>query len=263
MINRGQSWALITGASSGFGVEFAKLAANDGYNLVIAARRIDKLEELAKEIKKSHNVEVVVVEIDLSMAENINNFYRRYRPKNGFDMVINNAGFGDNNFFVDSNTNRNRQMIELNITSLTELSQLALKDFAHKKAGYLMNVASIAGFFSGPGMAVYYATKNYVLSLTEAIAAENNNSGIKISALCPGATRTGFESNANIRGQSIFDSNKKLPHAAEVASYGYNKLKQGKIVAVYGLQNKFVTHVARRFMTIAVTRKIIKKISEK
>lgn len=200
----------ITGASSGFGVEFAKLAANDGYNLVIAARRIDKLEELAKEIE-NYNVEVVVVEIDLSMAENINNFYRRYRPKNGFDMVINNAGFGDNNFFVDSNTNRNRQMIELNITSLTELSQLALKDFAHKKAGYLMNVASIAGFFSGPGMAVYYATKNYVLSLTEAIAAENNNSGIK-DPTCWRYTESGdFESNANIRGQSIFDSNKKLP----------------------------------------------------
>ena len=263
MSNSTKLWALITGASSGFGVEFAKLAAADGYNLVIVARSGDKLEKLSKEIKRLHNIEVIVAEFDLSQSNKIASFYEKHRPKNGFDMVINNAGFGDNGDFINTDAQRNHQMIELNISTLTELSQLALNDFTQKKAGYLMNVASIAGFFPGPGMAVYYATKNYVLSLTEAIAAENNNSGIKISALCPGATRTGFESNANMRGQSIFDSNKKLPNAAEVASYGYNKLKQGKIVAVFGLQNKFITHIARRFMTRALTRKIVKIISEK
>ena len=160
------------------------------------------------------------------------------------DVLINNAGFGDYGHFIDSDWNRQEDMINLNVTSLAHLCHLYGGDMADRGFGRIMNISSIAGFMPGPMMANYYATKNYVLALSEALAVEMRPLGVTVTALCPGPTDTNFEENANAKSSGLFEG-MYVMDARTVAEYGYAKMLAGKAVAVPGVTNKALVTTAK------------------
>jgi len=251
--------ALITGASSGIGYEFAKIHASKGDNLVLVARRKEKLEALKKELEKAHNVSVLVIEKDLSIANAANDVYQETSEKNiVVDYLINNAGIGDYGKFYELNWDKQAVMIQLNITALTQLCKLYLNEMTKRDSGKILNVASTAAFQPGPLMAVYYATKSYVLHFSEAIANEVKDKGITVTALCPGATESEFVDTAELGDSKLF-KNKKLPTSKTVAEYGYKAMMKGKVVAIQGFMNKVMAGSIRfspRGMVVKITRKI-------
>jgi uncharacterized protein len=181
--------ALITGASSGIGLEFAKTFAAAKNNLVLVARSEGKLNVLANELKMAHGIAVKVISTDLSSMDEVQRVYDTCKAENiVVDYLVNNAGFGDFGFFVESDWDKTAQMIDLNIKSLTKMCRLFIPDMLERKAGKIMNVASTAAFQPGPTMAVYYATKSYVLFFSEAICNELQGTGVSVTCLCPGAT---------------------------------------------------------------------------
>ncbi|MFN4083418.1 MAG: SDR family NAD(P)-dependent oxidoreductase [Bacteroidia bacterium] len=249
--------ALITGASSGIGFELANIHAKNGGNLVLAARNIKKLEEIKKQFETEYNIKVDVFEIDLSKSNSAEEIYNFTKNNNlNIDYLINNAGFGDFGLFNNSNWESNKEMIQLNITSLTQLTYLYLQDMIKNKNGKIMNVASIAAFQPGPLMAVYFATKAYVLHFSEAIANEVAEFGITVTALCPGPTQSNFFNKANMLGSGLVKG-KKLPSSKEVAIFGYKAMLNGKTVAVHGIKNKlllFSNRFAPRNMVVKIVR---------
>ncbi len=256
--------ALITGASGGIGYEFAHIFAQNQYNLVLVARSSDKLAELKNQLEKQYAIHCLVISCDLSElaeAKAIVDQVRSARTK--IDVLINNAGFGDYGFFTETSWAKELQMINLNIISLTYLTKEFGKQMVAKKDGRILNVASTAAFLPGPLMAVYYATKAYVLSLTEAIANEFQGTGVSVTALCPGPTASGFQSAAAL-GESKLVKGKKMPTAREVAEFGYKALLEGKRVAIPGLSNKLQVFSARlmpRNLLTAVVRSMSEKSS--
>ncbi len=229
---------LITGASSGIGLEFAHIFAQNKINLVLVARNHEKLKTLAQELELKHKVKVSVLPYDLSNYQNAEAISNWLGAQNiNIQYLINNAGFGELGSFADSNWARQEQMINLNITALTYLTHLFLP--AMRQAGYgrILNVASTAAFQPGPGMAVYFATKSFVLHFSEAINAELSGSGVTVTALCPGATESGFADAANAAESKLFKG-RKLPSSREVAEFGYKSMMKGKTVAVHGIVNK-------------------------
>lgn len=224
--------ALITGASSGFGKEFATIFAKDGYNLVLVARSTDKLEKIKSQLEMLYGVDVFVVTLDLS-AQNAADFLFAYTQKKGLDIdvLVNNAGFGALGSFAHSDLAKQQDMINLNVLTLTKLCHLYLPYMLEKGDGKILNVASIAGFAPGPGMSVYYATKAFVLSFSDALATELKGTGVTVTALCPGPVNTGFAAAAGFK-HSILFSNKPDGKAAQVSRYGYNAMKKGKAVAL-------------------------------
>jgi len=212
--------ALITGASSGIGLELAKIFAQNKINVVLVARSEDKLMQLAHDIKNQYGIAVAVLAKDLSDYNNSKEVFEHCNQQNiQIDYLVNNAGFGDFGFFADSDWDKQLQMINLNITTLTYLTRLFLPGMLERKYGKIMNVASTAAFQPGPTMSVYYATKAYVLHFSEAIANELEGTGVTVTALCPGATESGFQSVANLQ-ESKMVKGKKLPSSEEVAKYG-------------------------------------------
>jgi short-subunit dehydrogenase len=178
------------------------------------------------------------------------------------DYLINNAGFGDFGMFAERDWNKELEMINLNITTLTQFAKLYLQDMVKRKSGKIMNVASTAAFQSGPTMAVYCATKAYVLSFTEALSNEVSNQGITITALCPGATETGFQAAGGMDESKLFKE-KKLPTAKQVADYGYNSMIKGKTVAIHGIMNYIMSNSIRfipRALVLMVSRKMLDKV---
>ena len=175
------------------------------------------------------------------------------------DYLINNAGFGNYGNFVNTNLKNETDMIQVNVTSVTEFSKLFLKDMVKKRNGKVMNVASVAGFQPGPIMAVYFATKAYVLHFTEAIGNEVADSGVTVTALCPGVTNTGFEAAAHLENTGLF-RRKNLPSAKDVASYGYESMMKGKTIAVHGWKNKIMVNLPRfapRWLVVWIARKSV------
>lgn len=254
--------ALITGASSGIGLELAKIHASKGDNLVLVARRKDKLEALKKELENTFNISAWVLEMDLSIINAAKEVYNFTSKENiTIDYLINNAGFGDYSLFHESNWNKQDKMLQLNITSLTQLCRLYLPEMISRGSGKIMNVASTAAFQPGPLMAVYYATKSYVLHFSEAIANEVKDKGITVTALCPGATESGFEEAAAVGESKIFKG-KKLPSSLIVAQYGYKAMMKGKSVAIHGFMNKLMAYSVRfapRALVVRVTRSVQEK----
>lgn len=224
---------LITGASTGIGREMTKLFAENGFNVVITARNEAKLIELSDEIKKKYMVEVVVMTKDLSIKNSAKELFNEIRENNiEIDILVNNAGMGDCGFFHKSSMNKNIEMIELNITSLTILNRLFSEDMVRRRSGKILNVASTGSYMPGPFIAVYYATKAYVLSFTEAIANELKEFNVQVSALCPGATSTEFAKRAGkleLKGAMSAES---------VAKIGFTEFMKGKQVIVPGFFNK-------------------------
>ncbi len=255
--------ALITGASNGIGLELAKIHAAKGGNLVLVARNKAKLDELKQELENQYKITVYTIGKDLSKANAALDVYNETTKQNiKIDYLINNAGVGTFGMFAEGDWNKELQIINLNITALTQLTQLYLKDMLARKTGKIMNVASTAAFQSGPTMAVYYATKAYVLSFSEAVNNEVGDKGVTITAFCPGATESGFQAAAAME-ESALVKGKKLPTSKEVAEYGYKAMLKGKTVAIHGMMNYIMANSVRfmpRSIVVAVTRKIQDKV---
>ncbi len=249
--------ALITGASSGIGLELARVHASRGGDLVLVARNKARLDELKTELEKTYKVKVVTIGKDLSAPDSALDVYNQTTKSNiQVDYLINNAGFGDFGMFTESDWNKELQMINLNITTLTHFTKLYIKDMVSRGSGKVMNVASTAAFQSGPTMAVYYATKAYVLSFSEAINNEVSNKGVTVTTLCPGPTESGFQSAAAME-ESALVKGKKLPTSKQVADYGYQSMMSGKTVAIHGLMNYLMANSVRFFprsIVVKITR---------
>jgi uncharacterized protein len=251
--------ALITGASNGIGLELAKVHASKGGDLVLVARNKTKLDELKADLEKQYKVTVYTIGKDLSANNSALEVYNETTKQNiQIDYLINNAGFGDFGMFAETDWNKELQMINLNITTLTQFTKLYLKDMVKRGSGKIMNVASTAAFQSGPTMAVYYATKAYVLSFSEAVDNEVSDKGVTVTTLCPGATESGFQAAAAMEESNLVKG-KKLPTAKEVAEYGYSSMMKGKTVAIHGMMNWIMANSVRftpRALVVKLTRKI-------
>jgi uncharacterized protein len=251
--------ALITGASNGIGLELARVHTSKGDNLVLVARNLDKLNDIKSELEKKFNIKVYNIGKDLSKPDAALEVYNETtRQKIQIDYLINNAGFGDFGMFVETDWQKELQMINLNITTLTQFTKLYLQDMVKRGNGKIMNVASTAAFQSGPTMAVYYATKAYVLSFSEAVDNEVSDKGVTITALCPGATESGFQAAAAME-ESALVKGKKLPTSKEVAEYGYKSMMSGKTVAIHGMMNYIMANSVRftpRALVVKLTRLI-------
>jgi uncharacterized protein len=251
--------ALITGASNGIGLELAKIHASKGDNLVLVARNKSRLDELKKELETKYKVSIYIIDKDLSVTNAAQQVFDETKNQNiQVDYLINNAGFGDFGMFYETDWNKELQMINLNITCLTQFTKLYIKEMVNRKSGKIMNVASTAAFQSGPTMAVYYATKAFVLSFSEAIDNEVSDKGVTVTALCPGATESGFQDAANMQ-ESKLVKGKKLPTSNEVAMYGYDSMMKGKTVAIHGMMNYLMANSVRftpRALVVKLTRMI-------
>jgi short-subunit dehydrogenase len=250
---------LITGASNGIGMELAKICAANGHDLVLIARNKSRLDELKVEFEKNYRVRVYTIGKDLSIPDAAQDVYNETMAQHiRVDYLINNAGFGDFGMFAETNWDKEQQMIQLNITALTQFTKLYLRDMIKQGGGKIMNVASTAAFQPGPTMAVYYATKAYVLSFSEAVGNEVSDKGVTITALCPGATESGFQAVAAME-ESALVKNKKLPSSAAVAAYGYKAMMKGKAVAIHGTLNYIMANAVRflpRNLVVKITRKV-------
>lgn len=251
--------ALITGASSGIGLELAKIHASKGDNLVLVARNKNKLDEIKVDLEKKYKVNVYTIEKDLSASNASQELYNETSNQSiRIDYLINNAGFGDFGMFTETDWNKELQMINLNITALTHLTKLYVSEMVMRKSGKIMNVASTAAFQSGPTMAVYYATKAYVLSFSEALANEVGDKGVTITTLCPGPTESGFQAAAAME-ESALVKGKKLPTSKEVAEFAYASMIKGKTIAIHGLMNAIMANSVRflpRKLVVKITRKL-------
>jgi short-subunit dehydrogenase len=251
--------ALITGASSGIGKELAIVFAREEYDLFITARRKENLDDLAKKLEGEYGIQVTCLAADLTQPDAPKEVYDTAISKDlNITALVNNAGIGDYGFFHEADWDKTASMIDLNIRSLTHLTRLFLPDLIQKERACIMNVASTAAFQPGPLMSVYYATKHYVLAFSEAIANELDNTGVTVTTLCPGPTKSEFQETAEMQKSKLFD---RLPIASseEVAEYGYRAMIKGKRVAIQGVMNKvspqILRFLPRRVITWA-TRKI-------
>ncbi|MGB3789871.1 MAG: SDR family oxidoreductase [Phormidesmis sp.] len=239
---------LITGASRGIGEAFARVYARKQHNLILVARNENDLNALKEELSTQHDIDVVVFSHDLTKENEVQQIFDQIEQQNlTVDVLINNAGYGDYGEFVSGDWAKLQGMILLNILALTHLSHLFLPSMIARGQGQILNVSSTAAFQPGPMMAVYFATKAYVLSLSEALSAETEGTGVTVTVLCPGPTQSNFGQNANMDKIALMGdvTSDKLPTALSVAEYGYRALNQGEVVAVHGVMNKVLTFMPR------------------
>jgi short-subunit dehydrogenase len=255
--------ALITGASSGIGLELAHVMAKEKHNLVLVARSIDKLNTLADELTKTYGIKVQTYKADLSNIKEIENLYQQTQNDDiEVSYLINNAGFGEYGNFIENDWEKLNSMMQLNMISLVQLTSLYSKNMVSSKFGKIMNVASTAAFQPVPYMAIYAATKSFVLSFSEAIASELKEHGITVTALCPGMTQTGFMEAANMEDTKFLDKAKSsMATSEEVAEYGYEAMMKGKTVAVHGMVNAIMAQ-SSRFLPRNLVTTIAKKVQE-
>jgi len=253
--------ALITGASSGIGYELARCFARDRTNLVLVARDEPKLQKIAEELRAGSGITVKVIRADLARAVAPAEVYRETQ-KEGItvDYLVNNAGFGLLGFFLETDLQAELDMMQVNMTSLVHLTKLYLQDMRKQGSGGVLNVASTAAFQPGPLMCIYYASKAFVLSFTEAIANELHGTGIIVTALCPGPTATDFQRRANIEGIRLVKSKLlRSMTSQEVAEIGYRGFLNGRVVVTPGVVNKIGVQSVRlspRAMVTRITRKL-------
>jgi short-subunit dehydrogenase len=236
------STALITGASSGIGAELARVCAAHGHNVVLVARREPELRALAAAVAKEHGVEARVLTADLADPAAPRAIFQAMAGAN-IDLLINNAGFGLRGDFADSDWEIQARMIQVNIAALAHLTRLFLPAMIARGSGRILNVGSTAGFVPGPCMSVYYASKAFVLSFSEALAEELRGTGVAVTDLCPGPTRTGFGLVAGMANTKLFHS--ATMSAEAVAREGYHAMMQGRTVAIAGARNRWAMRGAR------------------
>jgi uncharacterized protein len=243
--------ALITGASSGLGREFARLFAADGHDVILVARRRDRLEELAAELTGRHGLNAQVSTVDLADRSAPRRIFEEVRGKGvEIDYLVNNAGFGGTGAFAESDPKRELEMIQVDVTALVELTGLFLPSMVSRRRGRILNIGSTAGFQPGPFMATYYASKAFVNSFTEAIAYELEGTGVTATLSCPGATATEFAGHAGNDKSLLFrlgaaDSNR-------VASEAYRAMMAGQRLAIHGITNKIGVQALRASPRAAV-----------
>ena len=254
-----QQTVLITGASSGIGMELAREFAKHGHSVVLVARGIDKLEELARELRSKSKVRAEVIGADLTEPSAPEKIVKSLSERNlTIDVLVNNAGFGERGPFAQIDMQRQLDMIQVNITAVAHLTRLLLPGMIQRNAGGVLNVASTAAFQGGPNMAMYYATKAFVLSFTEALHEEVAGTIVHVTCLCPGPTHTGFVAAANMEGVNLMKMGAETADA--VAKVGYAAFMKNKAVAISGFKNKlgaFSTRLAPR----AAARKIAKALN--
>ncbi len=250
--------ALITGASSGIGLELAHLFAADRCNLALVARNGDKLMELAETLREKQRISVHVIPIDLSKAISPQKVFDRLTQEGvAVDYLVNNAGFGAHGAFAELPVKRQMDMVQVNVCALTHLSRLFLPGMIERKRGGILNVASTAAFVPGPNMATYFASKAFVLSLSEALSEEVAGTGVKVSCLAPGPTHTGFADQAGVSESKMFKV--AAMDAKEVARTGYNGFRLGQALIIPGLSNELGT-VLTRLTPRSVVRSLSKYI---
>ncbi|RED50155.1 SDR family NAD(P)-dependent oxidoreductase [Seonamhaeicola aphaedonensis] len=250
--------ALVTGAASGLGWEFSKILAKNNFNLVLIDINIHKLHEAKKLIERKHTVKVITLVKDLSrpnISEEI------FKDINTIDILINNAGFGVFGHFVNTSWKSESKMLDLHIKTTTELTKKALEIMTEQGYGKILNVASMAAFQPGPLMSIYYASKAYILSFSLAIANELKGTGVTVTALCPGQTKTNFQKVVSA-SSSPNKIKFNMSDAKTVASYGYAALIKGKAIAIPGFLNRFLALLTRFIPRNTVTA-IVRKIQEK
>jgi hypothetical protein len=251
---------LVTGASAGIGSELSKCFAADGCCLVLVARRGGALESLAAELRKAHKVDVRVVVADLAQGEAPTQILGQLQHHGlKVDVLVNNAGFGAQGRFAELPLERQLEMIQVNLTALTHLTRLLLPGMVERRHGGVLNVASTAAFQPGPYMAVYYATKAYVLSLSEALAEEVAGTGVVVTALCPGPTETAFADAAQMKDSILFKMNRMS--ARSVAEIGHRTFRQGRALAVTGFRNRMLA-MSVRFSPRSLVRKIAASLNK-
>lgn len=250
-------YTLITGASEGIGLELAKLFARDKHNIIIVARNVEKLKVVKESLEKEYKIKVEIIAVDLTVDNACEKIYKFVDEKKLIvDSLINNAGIGSFGYFNDEEEGFNDEIININIKSLTHLTKYFLKDMVKRKEGRILNVASTAAFTSGPKMAMYYATKAYVLSLTEALHEEGKVQGVTVSCLCPGPVRTTFQEKAGIKKAE--GAKKYLMDSNKVAEIAYKDLNKGKAIIIPGFKNKILI-LGNKLIPRAISRKIILK----
>lgn len=255
-----KEYVLLTGASSGIGYELAKLYASSGQNLILIARNIDRLKKVESELNK-YNVEIKILSLDISKDYDIEKLFNYVEINNlNINTLINNAGVGTFGDFKDIEWEKEEILIDINIKSLTRLTKYFLPKIIENKNGGILNVSSTAAFCSGPRMAAYYASKAYVLNLTEAIYEECKEAGIKVSCLCPGPVKTGFQVKAGIKKSDA--AKKYLMEAEDVAKIAYKEFNKGKLIIIPGMKNKLLV-LGNKLLPDSISRKIILKTNKK
>ena len=250
--------ALITGASSGIGLEFARILAADGYDCALVARSHDRLEFMAADLREKHGVAATCITADLTLDGSIDEVFAAV-PR--CDLLVNNAGFANNGPYAELPENDIADEIRLDVLALARLTRRYLPGMLAARSGGIINVASTAAFLPGPLMATYYASKAFVLSLSEALWEESRGSGVTVSCLCPGATKTAFFTRAKMEGTPLL-SMQPLADATMVARAGYEGWKRGKRVVIPGAMNAalaFMPRISPRAMLLRVSRRLVER----
>ena len=254
---------LITGASSGIGRSFAKIFAKNGYNLFLIALEQELLESLAEELKRTYQIDVLILSIDLSSngaAQKIVDFMNEHNWE--AEIIINNAGFGCKGDFYRMPIHKIHEMIAVNMTALVELTRLLLPEMIRRNYGKILNTASTAAFQPGPGMAVYFATKAFIASFSQALSSELSHTNITVTTLCPGPTKTNFAKLAGLYNNPIHQGIVPILEADDVAECGYKMMMRGKRLVIVGLMNKICSFISF-LMPSSLVMNSIKKLHSK
>jgi short-subunit dehydrogenase len=249
-----EKWALINGASTGIGRELAEVCAADGWNQVLVARNQDRLKVVAEELRAVHKVETRALPVDLSTTGAAEKIFAALREL-PISVLINNAGFGTYGAFADTVLSEQSDMVQVNVTALMQLTRLFLHPMLERKSGRILNVASTAAFQPGPNVSVYYATKAFVFSFSYALADELEGTGVTVTALCPGMTKTEFQKRAAMSEGGPFG----MMSARTVAEQGFRGMMLGKRVVIPGMMNRIGAFFARRVplrLSSAVARRV-------
>jgi short-subunit dehydrogenase len=255
--------ALITGASSGIGRELARLFARDGCDLVLVARRVDRLEALGEELARRHGIRSRAIGADLAAADAPGAIVAAVRDAGlTIDVLVNNAGFGTAGPFATTDLRTELELLQVNVVALTHLTKLLVPGMLARGRGAILNVASTAAFQPGPLMAVYYASKAYVLSFSEALAEELAGSGVTVTTLCPGPVPTEFQARAGMAGSRLFALAPLVGDAAAVARAGYAGLRRGKRLVIPGLANRLLVQ-SQRLAPRRLVTKIVRWLQQR
>lgn len=253
--------ALITGASAGLGARFAECFARDGHDVILVARSAERLESLASRLEQAHGIKAHVVPVDLARPDAPEQVFEEVRGRGlAVEFLVNNAGFGSTGPFLEQELGREVEMVEVNCTALLKLTHLFARPMRERGGGRILNVASTAGFQPGPYMATYFATKAFVVSLSEALAHELKGTGVRVTCYCPGATHTEFAARAGNAKTRLFQR-PGVAEAPDVAAHAYRAMMKGRVLAVHGLLN-WLAMQSVRFSPRAVVRAVTASLNQ-